>query len=100
MMLTPCYIQVGPVSCSSFSAAASSSMAAAANAASISYLAPQAQRSSPNGQNTHVVDAVMDYLDTLSSGCAVAKDTASLHVLELEAAVEGLDLEEGVDVEG
>mmetsp|Transcript_60944 Transcript_60944/g.139416 ORF Transcript_60944/g.139416 Transcript_60944/m.139416 type:complete len:308 (+) Transcript_60944:640-1563(+) len=63
---------------SSFSSS-SSSMAAAATPAS-------------NGQNTHVVDAVMDYLDSLSSGCAT-QAKAARHLSELEAVVEGLDLE-------
>ena len=44
-------------------------------------------------QSTHVVDAVMDYLDTLSSGAPAAHDKLALHMCELEAVVEGLDLE-------
>jgi hypothetical protein len=49
----------------------------------------------------HVVDAVMDYLDTLdststltlASGCAASYDMTARHLCELEAVVEGLDLE-------
>ena len=81
---------------------------------SFSYLAPaqaptlslggSTQRATPE-QSTHVVDAVLDYLDTLSSGCCAAHDIncqtgqtslaamAALHLSELEAVVEGLDLE-------
>jgi hypothetical protein len=40
-----------------------------------------------------VVDAVFDYLDTLSSGSPAACDVAALHTWELEAVVDGLDLE-------
>ena len=81
---------------SSSSPSSSSSMAAAANAAcSLSYLAPcLAQRSCPIAPSTHVVDAVMDYLDTLSSGPPAAKDMAALHLCELEAVVEGLGIED------
>jgi len=71
----------------------SSSSSGAASDDSFGYLAPPpAQRSCPSGQSTHVVDAVMDYLDTLSSGCAAAHDTAAVHRCELEAVVDGLDL--------
>ena len=38
----------------------------------------------PDG-STHVVDAVMDYLDTLSSGSPAAHAMAALHMWELEA---------------
>jgi len=103
-------------SSSSSSSSSSPSMAAAANAAcSLRYLAPStAQMSCPSGQSTHVVDAVMDYLDTLSSGQSThvvdavmdyldtlssgppaAEDRAALHRCELEAVVEGLDCEVG-----
>ena len=44
-------------------------------------------------QSTHVVDAVMDYLDTLSSGSPAAHDKLALHIWELETVVEGLDLD-------
>jgi len=44
-------------------------------------------------QSTNVVDAVMDYLDTLSSGSPAAHDKVALHMWELEAVVEGSDLE-------
>jgi len=44
-------------------------------------------------QSIHVVDAVMDYLGTLSSGSPAAHDMAALHMWELEAVAEGLDLE-------
>ena len=47
----------------------------------------------PPDESTHVVDAVMDYLDTLSSGSPAAHDMVALHVKELEAVVKGLDLE-------
>jgi len=43
-------------------------------------------------QSCNVVDAVMDYLDTLSSGCTSAK-MAAVHHLELEAVVGGEDVE-------
>ncbi|KAJ1496376.1 hypothetical protein T484DRAFT_1923352 [Baffinella frigidus] len=80
-MMPPCYVNLPSPSFSSFSSfsSSSSSMAAAATPAS-------------NGQNTHVVDAVMDYLDSLSSGCAT-QAKAARHLSELEAVVEGLDLE-------
>ena len=62
----------------------SSSSSSAASDGSFGHLA--------RGQSTHVVDAVMDYLDTLSSGCAAAHDTAAAHRCELEAVVNGLEL--------
>jgi hypothetical protein len=43
-------------------------------------------------KSCHVVDAVMDYLDTLSSGCTSA-GMAAVHHLELEAVVGGIDVE-------
>jgi hypothetical protein len=43
-------------------------------------------------QSCHVVDAVMDYLDTLSSGCTSA-GIAAVHHAELEAVVDGVDVE-------
>jgi hypothetical protein len=43
-------------------------------------------------QSYNVVDAVMDYLDTLSSGCT-SEDMAAVHHLELEAVVDGVDVE-------
>ncbi|KAJ1477490.1 hypothetical protein T484DRAFT_1821069 [Baffinella frigidus] len=42
-------------------------------------------------QSCNVVDAVMDYLDTLSSGCTISAGMAAVHHLELEAVVEGAD---------
>jgi hypothetical protein len=67
----------------------SSSSSGAASDGAFGYLAPPpAQRSCPSDQSTHVVDAVMDYLDTLSSGCAAAHDTAAVHRCELEAVVD------------
>ena len=71
----------------------SSSSSGAASDDSFGYFAPPpAQRSCSSGHSTHVVDAVMDYLDTLASGCAAAHDTAAAHRCELEAVVDGLDL--------
>ena len=58
---------------------------------SFSSLAPS-QAQTPD-ESTHVVDAVLDYLDTLSSGSPAACDVAALHTWELEAVVDGLDLE-------
>mmetsp|Transcript_54472 Transcript_54472/g.128933 ORF Transcript_54472/g.128933 Transcript_54472/m.128933 type:complete len:205 (-) Transcript_54472:44-658(-) len=43
-------------------------------------------------QSCNVADAVMDYLDTLSSGCTSAGMAAVLHS-ELEEVVEGVDVE-------
>jgi hypothetical protein len=44
-------------------------------------------------QSCHVVDAVMDYLDTLSSGCTISAGMAAVHHLELEAVVGRIDVE-------
>jgi hypothetical protein len=43
-------------------------------------------------QSCNVVDAVMDYLDTLSSGCT-SEGMAAVHHDELEAVVDGVDAE-------
>jgi hypothetical protein len=43
-------------------------------------------------QSCNVVDAVMDYLDTLSSGCT-SEGMAAVHTAELEAVVDGFDVE-------
>ena len=43
-------------------------------------------------RTTHVVDAVMDYLDSLT-GSPPAKCRAAVHLCELEAVADGLDLE-------
>jgi len=58
---------------------------------SFSPLAPSPAQT--RDESTHVVDAVMDYLDTLSSGSPAAHDMAALHMWELEAVAEVLDLE-------
>ena len=44
-------------------------------------------------KSTPVVDAVMDYLDTLSSGFPAAHDMMALHIWELEAVAEGLNFD-------
>ncbi|KAJ1483195.1 hypothetical protein T484DRAFT_1801352 [Baffinella frigidus] len=55
-------------------------LSASSSAHTASPLTPQ--------QRCTVVDAVLDYLDTLSSGCAAAEDTTALHLYELEAVVD------------
>ncbi|KAJ1476252.1 hypothetical protein T484DRAFT_1825634 [Baffinella frigidus] len=96
-------IKVGSVFSSSDSSMASSentdgavSFLDAADAQTIAAIGPTtsaeavAQHSAE--QSCNVVDAVMDYLDTLSSGCT-SKGMAAVHHLELEAVVDGADVE-------
>ncbi|KAJ1496384.1 hypothetical protein T484DRAFT_1759643 [Baffinella frigidus] len=91
MILPPCCIQARAVSCPSFSAAASAS-SSSMPAADGSFFCRDAG-SAQTPKESCVVEAVLDYLDTLSSGCAAAHDVAALHCCELEAVVESLDVD-------
>ena len=77
--------------CSPSFSSSSSSSSFATSDVPFSYLAPS-QAPTPE-QSTHVVDAVLDYLDTPSAVCSAAHDMAAVYLCELEAVVEGLDLE-------
>ncbi|KAJ1475406.1 hypothetical protein T484DRAFT_1828551 [Baffinella frigidus] len=81
MLLPPCHANLPSQSFAS--ASSSSSMPAAAPFMSLDAFAAHTPQ-----QRCTVVAAVLDYLDTLSSGCAAAEDTTALHLYELEAVVD------------
>jgi hypothetical protein len=83
------YIHMAPVSSPSVSSSSDVSFLCSDDCFSYLAISPAP---TPE-QSTHVVDAVMDYLDTLSSGCAATEDMTAAHRCELEAVVQGLDLE-------